>query len=127
MTAIAQTPDAQAPDRRVSRALLKVLIGGHGRPLGAALLVILLSLSLYPDLPMVSSVRLMLFDGYQKLAPRKRASAPAVIVAIDEKSLQEMGQWPWPRTIMAQLIDMIARTQPAAIGLDVLMPEVDRM
>ena len=127
MTAIAETPDAQAPDRRVSRALLKVLIGGHGRPLGAALLVILLSLSLYPDLPMVSSVRLMLFDGYQKLAPRKRASAPAVIVAIDEKSLQELGQWPWPRTIMAQLIDMIARTQPAAIGLDVLMPEVDRM
>ncbi len=127
MTAITQLPDAQARDQRISRALLMVLIGGQGRPLGAALLVILLTLSLFPSLPMVSNVRLMLFDGYQKLAPRQRTLAPAVIVAIDEKSLQEMGQWPWPRTIMAQLIEMIARSQPAAIGLDVLMPEADRM
>jgi len=68
-----------------------------------------------------------LFDGYQKLAPRVRASAPAVIVAIDEKSLNELGQWPWPRTVVAQLIEAIAKHAPVAIGVDVLMPESDRM
>src|SRR5258708_27535982 len=68
-----------------------------------------------------------LFDGYQKLAPRKRASATAVIVAIDEKSLHGIGQWPWPRTTVADLIGAIAQHEPAAIGVDVLMPELDRM
>ncbi|MBI3528982.1 MAG: CHASE2 domain-containing protein [Betaproteobacteria bacterium] len=127
MTEVTQKPDAKASDKRVPRALLLVLVGGHGRPLGAAILVLLLALSLFPSLPAISELRMALFDGYQKVAPRKRASAPAVIVAIDEKSLQELGQWPWPRTTMAELIEAIAENEPAAIGVDVLMPELDRM
>ncbi len=127
MTEVTQKPDAKAADKRVSRALLLVLLGGHGRPLGAAILVLLLALSLFPSLPAISELRMALFDGYQKVAPRKRTLAPAIIVAIDEKSLHELGQWPWPRTTMAELIETIAQNRPAAIGVDVLMPELDRM
>ena len=127
MTDITQKPDVKASDKRISRALLLMLVGGHGRPLGTAVLMLLLALSLFPSLPAISELRMALFDGYQKLAPRKRASAPAVIVAIDEKSLQELGQWPWPRTTVAALIEAIAENEPAAIGVDVLMPELDRM
>ena len=127
MTEITQKPDVKASDKRISRALLLMLVGGHGRPLGTAVLMLLLALSLFPSLPAISELRMALFDGYQKLAPRKRASAPAVIVAIDEKSLQELGQWPWPRTTVAALIEAIAKNEPAAIGVDVLMPELDRM
>ncbi len=127
MTEIGQDPEMNAPRKPVAGTLRLVLIGGHGRPLGAAILVVLLALSLFPSLPVLSQLRMALFDGYQKLAPRKRASAPAIIVAIDEKSLQELGQWPWPRTTMAQLIEAIAKNGPAAIAVDVLMPEIDRM
>ena len=67
-----------------------------------------------------------LFDGYQKLMPRSRATAPAVIVAIDEQALEAHGQWPWPRTVVAELIRAIAAADPAAIGIDLLFVEPDR-
>ena len=127
MTEVVQIPQPKASNRNIARAFLLVLTGGHGRPLGVAILLALLALSLGPSLPVISELRMALFDGYQKLAPRKRASAPAVIIAIDEKSLLELGQWPWPRTTVAELIEAIAKSEPAAIGVDVLMPELDRM
>jgi serine phosphatase RsbU (regulator of sigma subunit) len=76
--------------------------------------------------PFVLGLRNALFDGYQRLFPRERRSAPAVIVAIDEEALQRFGQWPWPRTRVAQLISGIAAAKPAAIGVDLLFPEPDR-
>ena len=127
MTQSSKTPQAPAPRNRVMRALVFVLVGGHGRPLGLALLVALLALSLYPSLPALQELRMALFDGYQKISPRKPTSAPAVIIAIDEKSLSELGQWPWPRTTVAEIIEAIAKNEPAAIAVDVLMPESDRM
>ncbi|HKB84466.1 MAG TPA: CHASE2 domain-containing protein [Burkholderiales bacterium] len=127
MTEVVQIPQTKTSEENIARPFLLVLTGGQGRPLGAAILVALLVLSLFPLLPALSELRMALFDGYQKLAPRKRASAPAVIVAIDEKSLHGIGQWPWPRTTVADLIEAIAQHEPAAIGVDVLMPELDRM
>ena len=127
MTEVVQTTGGKASEKNIARASLLVLTGGQGRPLGVAILAALLALSLFPSLSAISELRMALFDGYQKLAPRKRTSAPAIIVAIDEKSLRELGQWPWPRTTVAELIEAIAKSEPAAIGVDVLMPEVDRM
>jgi CHASE2 domain-containing sensor protein/serine phosphatase RsbU (regulator of sigma subunit) len=74
----------------------------------------------------VASLRDALFDTYQKLMPRQRASAPAVIVAIDENALDARGQWPWPRSLVAELIRRVARADPAAIGVDLLFVEPDR-
>ncbi|HEV7821473.1 MAG TPA: CHASE2 domain-containing protein, partial [Burkholderiales bacterium] len=59
--------------------------------------------------------------------PRIRQSAPAIIVAIDEKSLARVGQWPWPRDTMAQLVAKIAARKPAAIGVDIVFAENDRV
>lgn len=50
---------------------------------------------------------------------------PATIVEIDQKSIAALGQWPWPRSVLAQLIDDINRHQPAAIGIDIVMSEAD--
>jgi adenylate cyclase len=66
------------------------------------------------------------FDTYQRLMPRSRASAPAVIVAIDERALDARGQWPWPRTVMAELMRAILAAQPAAVGVDLFFAEPDR-
>jgi adenylate cyclase len=77
--------------------------------------------------PFVEALREAVFDGYQRLWPRERESAPATIVEIDEATLSQIGQWPWPRTQLAQLIERIAAAQPAVIGLDLLLPERDRL
>jgi serine phosphatase RsbU (regulator of sigma subunit)/CHASE2 domain-containing sensor protein len=92
-----------------------------------ALLVLLLALELAPDLFGFGLIRLAAFDAYQRWAPRTRHSAPAVIVAIDDESLRLHGQWPWPRTWLAQLVARIAEAGPAAIGIDIVMPEADRL
>lgn len=73
-----------------------------------------------------TSGRHFLFDRYQREAPRKVVSQPVTIVAIDEKSLAKIGQWPWPRHRLANLIDAIGKYDPAAIGLDIYMPEADQ-
>ncbi len=67
------------------------------------------------------------FDTYQQLKPRAIASTPVTVVEIDERSLARLGQWPWPRTVLAELLRDIEREQPAAIGVDILMPEPDRL
>jgi len=109
------------------RAWLRLLAVGRARPVGVAVLSVFLVLSFAPDLKILADLRLALFDSYQNLAPRNRISAPAVIVAIDEASLNEIGQWPWPRDVLARLIETIGKAGPAAIGVDILMPESDRL
>jgi adenylate cyclase len=91
------------------------------------LLALLLVLVMWTDMPVVTSMRLAWLDAYQALSPRERHSAPAVIVAIDEKSLDRFGQWPWPRDLVARLLDRIRAAQPAAIGVDLLFPNPDRL
>jgi serine phosphatase RsbU (regulator of sigma subunit)/CHASE2 domain-containing sensor protein len=91
------------------------------------LLALLFVPILWQDMPVSGALRLAWLDVYQELSPRERRSAPAVIVAIDEASLNRFGQWPWPRTLVAQLIDKLRAAGPAAIGVDILFPEPDRL
>jgi len=49
-----------------------------------------------------------------------------IVVDIDEKSLNILGQWPWPRILIANLIDKIYAAHPTTIGLDIIFPEQDR-
>ncbi|ATE65955.1 CHASE2 domain-containing protein [Rhizorhabdus dicambivorans] len=46
-----------------------------------------------------------------------------VIVAIDNRSLQAIGRWPWPRRVHAQALDRLAEAKPRAVGYDVLFVE----
>jgi len=57
------------------------------------------------------------------------SGAPApdtVVVDIDEVSLSALGQWPWPRYRIAQLIERIAAEHPSAIAMDIVFSEADR-
>ena len=49
-----------------------------------------------------------------------------LIVDIDEKSLAEFGQWPWPRYHIAHLLEKLAAAGAASVGLDILFAESDR-
>lgn len=104
---------------------------GHGRPVASLLLIGLSLMLLNPSwLPIqppdpFEPARLALYDRYQRLFPRERISGPVTIVEIDEASLKKLGAWPWPRDRLAALIEMIGRHQPAAVGLDMFLPEAD--
>jgi adenylate cyclase len=72
------------------------------------------------------TARQLLFDQYQRRFPRVPTAQPVTIVEIDEQTLATVGQWPWPRNRLANLIDAIAALKPLAIGLDIYMPEPDQ-
>lgn len=55
---------------------------------------------------------------YNLLSP-KEASKEIIVVELDSKSLNEIGQWPWPREIYADLIDQLSAKQAAQIAFDV--------
>ncbi|WP_457744907.1 CHASE2 domain-containing protein [Sulfurimonas sp.] len=55
-----------------------------------------------------------------------KKSSYSIMIDIDEKSLKTLGQWPWPRIMMADLVGKIEQYHPAAIGLDIIFPEKDR-
>lgn len=75
----------------------------------------------------VDRARDAVFDSYQRLSPRPYdPQAPVHIIDIDEASLDLYGQWPWPRSYMAALTDILIAHDAAAIGYDVLFPEPDR-
>jgi len=46
-----------------------------------------------------------------------------IIVSVDEKSIQEIGRWPWKRDVMAGLIKNISRDRPRAMGVDIILSE----
>ena len=90
-------------------------------------LVLLAALSLFVVFsPVAVLLRHAVFDGYQRLFPLERSTAPVTIVLIDENSLARIGQWPWPRTRVGELVELIASHKPLAIGLDLVFPEPDR-
>ena len=57
---------------------------------------------------------------------QKDAKSSVVVVDIDEKSLDALGQWPWSRVILAKLISQINSAKPASIGIDIIFPEIDK-
>ena len=102
-----------------------------GRPnritLFGAGLVVVLALLTWLQPPWAERLQSAWFDLCQSLAPRQVAMLPVTVVEIDQKSLTALGQWPWPRTRLAQLVKAIQQAGPAAIGLNILMPEPDAL
>ena len=98
---------------------------GWGRVAGAALLLTFLALRIADPIPL-QLLRLKVFDTYQLIKPREAIKRPVVIVDIDNASLEAHGQWPWPRTLVAELIERITAGAAVAIGLDVVFAEPDR-
>lgn len=94
------------------------------RSVAAAILIVVV-LAVAFDLPALSPLQGAWFDACERLAPRPVATTPVTIVAIDDKSLAALGRWPWPRSLVAELVRRIAAFSPGAIGLDIVMPEPD--
>ncbi|MEK7567590.1 MAG: adenylate/guanylate cyclase domain-containing protein [Patescibacteria group bacterium] len=50
-----------------------------------------------------------------------------VIVAIDDKSIQQIGQWPWPRKVFADFVEKLNKDKPLSLGIDVIWSEESRV
>lgn len=70
------------------------------------------------------------FDYYQEIKPREipePAQKPVTIIDLDEQSLETIGQWPWPRNILAQLVENLMEMGAVLVAFDVVFAEPDRM
>jgi adenylate cyclase len=75
----------------------------------------------------VRALRLIAFDSYQQFAPQTYdPRLPVRIVDIDDVSLGKLGQWPWPRTKLRDLLVELAGKGAAVVGFDILFAEPDR-
>ena len=87
--------------------------------------ILLLTVIKVVDPTPLQSLRLQTFDALQNFDEVKQSNE-VVIINIGEKSLQQWGQWPWPRQNFAQLIHDIRQKNGGMIGLTVMFPEADR-
>ena len=78
------------------------------------------------DPPALLQLSDLAFDAYQRLEPREPVGQPIRIIDIDEQSIAELGQWPWPRTTLAAMVDRMAELGAAAIAMDIVFSEPDR-
>ena len=99
---------------------------GMARAVCLVLLFALVPLRIADPRPL-AELRLRTFDLFQVLRPRQQTVRPVAIVDIDEDSLKAIGQWPWPRTTLADLVARITQAGAVAIGFDVIFAEPDRM
>ena len=104
--------------RRWFHLSLNILMPLLAVGVGAALLLI--------DPPLMQTLRQSVFDQYQRVHPRVYQPAPVRIIDIDEESLAKIGQWPWPRSRIAELVERLRKAGVAAVGFDVLFAEPDR-
>ncbi len=74
----------------------------------------------------IEPVQFRAFDAFMNMAPRPYQDERVRIVDIDEASIAKVGQWPWPRTKVAQLIRRLDALGVKVIALDITFPEPDR-
>lgn len=103
---------------------------GQRQPLYVMLMAVVLATSValrILDPAPVARMRLAIFDSLLTSAPRSTDETfPVRILDIDEASLAELGQWPWPRTRLADIVTRLAEAGARTITIDLILAEPDR-
>ena len=101
------------------------LTGPRGRVylIAAAVIVVVLALFLWAP-EFLQAVEVRLYDLHFKLRGTQPQTAERIVIAaIDEKSLAALGRWPWPRSLMADLIRKLSADGARIIAVDILLSE----
>jgi hypothetical protein len=117
VTKIAGRPSYERPKR---------FLRAPGRTAALAIMAVALLLRII-DPGTITELRVRGFDLLEQVGPRASGSARVAIVDIDEKSLAQYGQWPWPRHLMAELVRRIAQGNPRVLGIDIVFADRDRL
>jgi adenylate cyclase len=99
---------------------------GYARLVCLALLIGLAAFRIADPAP-VEELRVRTFDTFQLIDPRVKTARPVTIVDIDEKSLAKLGQFPWPRTRIADLVTNLTKLGAVVIAFDTIFSEPDRL
>ncbi len=95
-------------------------------PLKITLFVIILALALFFfDFPFLRFMELKTLDLRMSSRGALPAGPETIIAVVDEKSLNELGRWPWPRTTIARLMDRLKASGAKAVGFDIVFSEPD--
>ena len=78
------------------------------------------------DPAVLAGFRVQIFDYYQSLKPREYKPSQVKIIDIDDASLERFGQWPWPRLLLAELVERLADAGASTIAFDMVFAEPDR-
>lgn len=133
MTAVTASPGtapttSETPETSAYLGLLAVLARlMRGVHLLVPALILLLAVAVRVALaPQIEDAQLNVFDVYQRIQPRPYVSVPVKFIDIDDETLARIGQWPWPRTYVAELIARLHNAGVATITMDIVFAEADR-
>ncbi len=103
---------------RVARErLTRLMVGGC-----VCVLMIILA-AWHP--PLIQQAHKEIYDIFLRWNSGGEPAPTPALIDIDEKSLKELGQWPWPRHLMGKLIGELTENGAASIGLDIILAEPD--
>ncbi|MBF0120268.1 MAG: CHASE2 domain-containing protein [Desulfobacterales bacterium] len=71
----------------------------------------------------LDSLEFKLYDVMMRMRAEPEASSDIVMVEIDDDSIDKLGRWPWPRSLLANAIKKISEGNPKVIGLNLLLSE----
>lgn len=95
-------------------------------PIGLSLIILVAMVGIRINDPsIVVGLRYETFDAYQKWLPRQYQDVPVKILDIDDESLERLGQWPWSRDIMADIVTRL-NNRGAVVVFDMFFSEPDR-
>ena len=96
-------------------------------PLKITFVIIFIALVMFfIDVPFLRFMELKALDLRMISRGKLPTGGETVIAAIDEKSLGELGRWPWPRTSIARLVDRLKGYGAKAVGFDIVFSEPDQ-
>ncbi len=78
------------------------------------------------DWPLLHSIEAWSYDVRASLRANPKPSDQIVIVGVDEESLTRIGRWPWPRSVIGELLDILRESGAKVIGVGFVFSEPDQ-
>ncbi|MDQ1277367.1 MAG: adenylate cyclase [Thermodesulfobacteriota bacterium] len=96
-------------------------------PLRISIFLVIIALALFfMDLPFLRFMELKSLDLRMVSRGQLPAGGEVVIATVDEKSLTELGRWPWSRSVTARLVDALKGYGAKAVGFDIVFAEAEQ-
>lgn len=95
----------------------------HAALLSGLALTLLFLVFVFVRVPLLETIESKLYDVLLSVKSDSTPADEIVIVDIDNASIEKMGRWPWPRSLMARVIEIINNGQPRLIGLNIIFSE----
>ncbi|WP_020585481.1 CHASE2 domain-containing protein [Desulfobacter curvatus] len=93
---------------------------------GVFFITLVLCIGAYTQSTVFKKADNFFYDFLFQTTATGNVSSRVTIIDIDETSLSAVGQWPWPRYLLAKLVKELSGNHPVAMGLDILFSEPDR-